>query len=493
MRKLSLAGLFLFCLIEVPKAQHLSSQIEKAEFLLQQHQVQTNTPGVQVAVLKNGELIWSEAFGYADIEHSKALQTSTPMRVASVSKPMTSMVLGKLVEDGVLDLDEDIRTYVPEYPDKGATITARHLAASTSGIRHYTAEDPEYNHIHYSSVIDALAPFKNDALLFEPGTDYHYSSYGWVLLSVVMERASGVPFQKLMQSNWADLGMHNTYLDHPDFHPEEISTQYIREKEGFLKQLFSRNDTERIAAPKENRSFMYAGGGYLSTAEDLVKMGWKLISGENLNNSTVEMLFQDQKLENGTRTQYGLGWEVGISRTGTAVVFHSGGMSSARSHLVIYPEENLVLAILMNTGDHVFFNEREAQTIAELFLNKNEEVDTIKKASSITGRWNITTTSLRDKRTKGEITLYVDSTQTIKGTFSFKRSRKKKTFPIVLAGIKDDEYHFVGVSPMYFDLYVTFAGNSISGTWLHDFNIKGEPEIDPYWKPRVIQGVRISN
>ena len=107
-------------------AQDLSSSIKKAEFLIHHHQSQTNTPGVQVAVLMDGELVWSEAFGYADIENKKVLKTTTPMRVASVSKPMTSMALGKLVEDGVIDPDEDIRTYVPEFPNKGATITARH-------------------------------------------------------------------------------------------------------------------------------------------------------------------------------------------------------------------------------------------------------------------------------------------------------------------------------------------------------------------------------
>lgn len=489
MKKLLLLILFFILFVEIPKAQNLTAQIEKAEFLLKHHQEQTNTPGVQVAVLIDDKLVWSDAYGYADIEQPAALQTQTPMRVASVSKPMTSMVLGKLVEDGIIDLDEDIRTYLPEYPDKGATITARHLAASTSGIRHYSADDPEYNQVHYPSVIDALASFKNDPLLFNPGTEYHYSSYGWVLLSAAMERASGIAFQNLMQSHWSYLGMRNTHFDHPGFHPEKISSQYILKNPVFLRRLFSKNDIERQTAPKEDRSYMYAGGGYLSTAEDLVNMGWKLISGKTLKDSTLQILFQDQELENGASTHYGLGWDVGMSRTGTPVVFHSGSMSSARSHLVIYPEKKLVFAIIMNTGDHVFFNDREAQTIAELFLNKEKSIN---KASSITGQWDITTTSLRDKRTNGELTLSVDSTQTIKGTISFKHSRKKKTFPIILTGIDNNEYHFVGVSPMYFDLYATFDKDSFSGRWLHDFNVKGNPEIDSYWKPRAIEGERDS-
>lgn len=489
MKQLLLGTLFLFLLVELPQAQDLNSQIKKAEFLIQHHQQQTNTPGIQVAVLKHGELVWSEAFGYADFEQSVDLQTTTPMRVASLSKAMTSIALGKLVEDFVIDLDEDIRTYVAEFPDKGFKITARHLAASTSGIRHYTPADPVYNQVHYPSVIGALAPFKKDALLFEPGSDFHYSSYGWVLLSAAMERASGTSFQDLMQSTWIDLGMNHSYFDHTAFHPDTISSQYIAKQPGFLKRFFSSNEIERIPVPEEDRSYMYAGGGYLSTAEDLVNMGWKLISGQYLKASIVDLLFQDQVLKNGTNTHYGLGWEVGHSRAGTPVVFHSGSMSSARSHLVIYPEENIVFAIIMNTGDYVFFNEREAQTISELFLPERESFP---NAQRITGEWVIESTSLRDKETNGTLILNAESTELISGSIIFTRSREKKSFPVIMAGMQSEMYHLVAVSPMFIDFYVTPDGNSFSGEWLHDFNVKGVTETDPYWKPRIIKGDRIS-
>lgn len=124
MKQLLFCTLFLFFLAELLQAQDLNSQIKKAEFLIQHHQQQTNTPGIQVAVLKHGDLVWSEAFGFADFEQSVNLQTTTPMRVASLSKAMTSIALGKLVEDFVIDLDEDIRTYVAEFPDKEFKITA---------------------------------------------------------------------------------------------------------------------------------------------------------------------------------------------------------------------------------------------------------------------------------------------------------------------------------------------------------------------------------
>lgn len=489
MKVLAILLPYLLTCVSLLQAQELASQIQKAEFLITHHQSQTTIPGVQVAVIWKDELLWSKAFGYADIDQKTLLKTSTPMRVASVSKSMTSLTLGKLVEDGVLDLDEDIRTYVPEFPDKGSVITARHLASSTSGIRHYTSEDPDYNQVHYLSVVEALSPFKNDPLLFEPGSDYLYSSYGWVLLSVAIERASGTSFQKLMTRTWAELDMHNSYLDHPIYHPEKISKQYVLKKQGLFKRLFSSNEAERITAQEEDRNFMYAGGGYLSTAEDLATMGWKLLSDDYLNASTREILFQDQKLTHGEHTRYGLGWEVGQSRMGTPVVFHSGSMNSARSHLVIYPKHNVVFAIVMNTGDNVFFNDREAHSIAELFFPDEKASP---PQTSVTGEWEIKTTSLRDKKTKGKLILNEDSTGIVSGEITFARSRKKDTYPIVLAGQHDKKLHLISISPMFIDLYLTFNNDSFSGEWLHDFNVKGVPESDPYWKPRSIEGKKMT-
>ena len=457
--------------------------------MIEHHRAQTNIPGVQAAVIVDGDLVWSQAWGYANIQENQMLQTTTPMRVASVSKSMTSVALGKLVEEGLLDLDKDIQSYVPQFPDKGYKITSRHLASSTSGIRHYSAGDPEYNQVHYSSVIDALSAFKDDPLLFEPGTDHHYSSYGWVLLSAVMEHASGIPFQKLMQRTWAELGMDHTYLDHEEYHPETISNQYILKRESLLKRLFSKNDPLREVAPSDDRSYIYAGGGYLSTAEDLVNMGWNLLNDDYLEATTRDILFRDQVLNNGENIFYGLGWETGLSRTGTPVVFHSGNMSSARSHLVIYPEKNVVFAIIMNTGDHVFFNDREAQTIAELFLPRKSlsqnDVD-------LAGEWSVETTSLRNKKSRGKITLHADDKGIISGNLTFTRSQKKKTFPIILVGRQGSGYHFVSVSPMFIDLYLTFDGDLFTGEWLHDFNVKGIAESNSYWKPRVIKGQKVT-
>ncbi|NQZ79245.1 MAG: beta-lactamase family protein, partial [Ekhidna sp.] len=380
-------------------------EVETARFLVSEHQKMTNIPGVQVAVMIDGKMIWSEGLGYADLNKKAPVNSNTKFRIASVSKSVTSLALGKLVEDNLMILDEDVRRYVPQFPEKAHELTPRQLAASTSGIRHYTAKDASPNLNDYPSVLVAVDVFKDDELTFVPDSQYGYSSYGWVLLSAAMERAAKQSFFEIMENMWIQLGMINTSFDYPMKQIDNKSTFYVMGKNG------------RTVAPEENRSYMYAGGGYLSTAEDLVKMGHQLLSDEFLSSETRQILTSSHILANGDSTLYGLGWEAGQSRLGVPVIFHGGNMHSAKSHLVIYPKQKVVFAYLANTGDQVFFNDREAQSIAEVFvktlLNKTSDLGVLD------GEWKIETTSLRDKKTSGILTLSEG-----KGSITYKRSKK---------------------------------------------------------------------
>jgi CubicO group peptidase (beta-lactamase class C family) len=472
--------LFLSCSFQ-NYAQDYQKTIEKARFLIEQHQQQTHIPGIQVAVFIEDTMLWSEGFGFQDIEKQRPVDHHTRFRIASVSKPLTSVALAKIMQDSMIDIDQNINQYLENIPSAWQNITPRQLATSTAGIRHYTSADPEYNTTDYPDVVSALEKFKNDPLLFEPGTDYHYSSYGWVLLSAVMQKASEQSFFSLMEKTWTELGMQHTSFDYPNKRLENTSTFYIHDKkEG------------RVIAPPENRSFMYAGGGYLSTAEDLVRMGKALLENSYLTEEITTELFQPQLLNKGKSTHYGLGWEVGESRLNTPIVYHSGSMNTARSHLILYPDENVVFAYLSNTGDQVFFNDREAQNIAELFVEaKRKAIPQNTEPEALVGEWEISTTSLRDKKTKGKLVLQETEHGNITGHITFKRSRKTGNYPVIVTGIKNNRAHLIGVTPMFIDFYVNLDKDSFTGTWLHDFNVKGIPEDDDYWKPRAIKGQRL--
>lgn len=477
-RKILLVTIILFRL-QIAYAQDYQEAIEKARFLITQHQKQTNIPGIQVALAIGDSLVWTEGFGYCDLQSQAPVDRTTKFRIASVSKSVTAVALGKMIEQKEIDIEEDINAYLTEFPKKSHPITSRQLAASIAGIRHYTDKDPAYNSTNYPTIISSLERFKNDPLLFEPGTNYHYSSYGWVLLSAVMEKASKKSFVQVMEESWESLGMNNTSFDFPNKEVEDKSIQYVAGK-----------NNERIEAPFDNRSYMYAGGGYLSTAEDLVSMGSQLLNEEYLSKQTLDLLFSSQQLKDGTPTNYGLGWECGTNRMNTPLVYHSGSMPSARSHLVLFPEKELVFVYVANTGDRIFFNDREAHSIAELFI---ENPIPKEAKDALTGIWELNTTSLRNKKTSGTLTLGENAQGVIVGNITFKRSRKKKTFPVVLSSSKNSQFHLVAVTPMFLDIYLTVNGDESNGTWLHDFNVNGTPETDSYWKPRKITARRIAS
>ena len=149
-------------------------------------------PGASICVMRDGAVVWSRAFGFADLEQSVPATTETRFRIGSVSKSLTSVAIGRLVQDGQLDLDAPVQRYVPGFPVKRYPITVRQVAGHLAGIRHYATGEFE-NREHYATVTEGLAIFAADSLLFEPGTQFSYSSYGYNLLGAVIEGAWGSP------------------------------------------------------------------------------------------------------------------------------------------------------------------------------------------------------------------------------------------------------------------------------------------------------------
>src|SRR3989454_8653088 len=159
-------------------------------------------PGLQVAVAVGGKLVWSEAFGYADLAREVPVTAETQFRIGSVSKPLTAAAVALLYEQGKLDLDAPVQRYVPSFPDKGRPITTRQLAGHLAGIRHYRGDEFLLNR-HFNTVLEGLTIFQGDALLFPPGTKFSYSTYGWNLISAVVEGAAGPGFLVTITRTWS--------------------------------------------------------------------------------------------------------------------------------------------------------------------------------------------------------------------------------------------------------------------------------------------------
>src|SRR6266704_2168158 len=257
----------------------------------------SHIPGVQVAVAIDGTLVWSEGFGYADAARRRPVTRATQFRIGSVSKPITAAAVALLYEQGKLDLDSPVQRYVPSFPDKGFPITTRQLAGHLAGIRHYRGDEFLLNR-HFNTVLEGLTIFQGDALLFPPGTKFSYSTYGWNLISAVVEAAAGQDFLSYVGRNvFRPLGMTHTAADRVD--------SLIPNRTRFYERGA---DSGFVAAPPVDNSYKWAGGGFVSTAEDLVKFGSAMLQPGFLKAETLELLFTSQHTSGGEETGYGIGW-----------------------------------------------------------------------------------------------------------------------------------------------------------------------------------------
>lgn len=355
MRRLAPAAVVLLGALASRALADDARAIEKARALIDHERTRTLAPGVSVAVARDGRLVWSEAIGCADLELPAPMEKTSRLRIGSVSKPLTSAALGRLVEDGKLDLDAPVQRYVADFPKKAWPVTTRELAGHLAGVRHY--EDGEFeSRDHYANVRAALAIFEKDALLFEPGTRFSYSSYGWNLISAVLEGASGRPFLELMQKTVFDpAGLTHTGPDDPAPIVPGRAHFYTRTPEGRI-----------VNAGFVDNSVKWAGGGFLSTAEDLVAFAFAMLDGKLVSPETVRLLWTSQKTADGKDTGYGIGWSVGKDARGRRRVSHSGGAQGGTAYLVIYPDERLAAAMIVNS-DESFTG--QTPKVAEMFLD----------------------------------------------------------------------------------------------------------------------------
>ena len=312
-------------------------------------------PGLSLTVAVDGKIMYSEGFGYADLEERVPVWPTTKFRIGSISKPLTATALMQLVEAGKLDLDAPVQKYVPSFPDKGAVITARMLAGHLAGIRHYQGD--EFNiQKHYANVLDGMKIFENDPLVSPPGTKFNYSSYGYNLLSAVVESASGENFLAYMQKHvFEAMGLAHTAADQNTQIVEQRSRFYEKEKDGTLEN-----------APYVDNSYKWAGGGFLSTSEDLVRFGSMLLQPGFLKADSLKLLFTPQKRKSGEETGYGMGWGITKSPSGRVVYEHSGGSIGGSSQLMVYPETHMVVALVTNLTSREW-KASEVEAVAEKF------------------------------------------------------------------------------------------------------------------------------
>ncbi|MBI4540852.1 MAG: beta-lactamase family protein [Gemmatimonadetes bacterium] len=340
-----------------PIAKRYEAAIVDSRTLLSALMEEQGIPGLSVAVAVGGEIVWSEGFGYANVEHRIPVTPITKFRSGSIAKAMTGTGLAVLVERGQIDLDAPVRKYVPQWPEKHPTITIRQLAGHLSGIRHYDPQGEEFfNKKRYTDLVDALEYFKDNALLFQPGSKYSYSSYGFNLLGMAMQRAGGKPYVILMHENvFEPLGMRSTVGDHSDTIIAYRVSFYERSGGGssYHTRKTGWNSKERtlLNGPFADNSYKHPGGGFLTTPEDLVRLGSAILQPGFLKAQTLALLLTPMRTAAGEETGYGMGWRIAKDERGHRTIGHGGGAVGGTSSLVVYPDQKVVVAIQVNLTD----------------------------------------------------------------------------------------------------------------------------------------------
>jgi serine beta-lactamase-like protein LACTB, mitochondrial len=330
----------------LPDAHHAAG-VEHARAQLLDMMKARRIPGMSVTVAVDGRVVWSEGFGYADAEAHKAACPDTRFRTASVAKPITAAAMARLYDVGRLKLDVDVRKYVPTFPQKGSAITARQLASHRAGIRDYRDDNEAFTQRHFQNVTESLQLFQDDALLFSPGSGHHYSSFGYVLLSAAIEGASGQAFgDYLKQHVFGPLNMKHSSLERTG---ETVAgtarfydhvTPYVR-------------DGAVHPSPLVDMSSKWAGGGMLSTTEDLARFGSALLPGSDspfLAPATREMLFKPLARFPIPLFGYALGWITARDIDLRRVNMHFGAGSGTTTWLGIFPDQGVVIAVMANLG-----------------------------------------------------------------------------------------------------------------------------------------------
>lgn len=324
------------------------------------HHAQKNV-GLSAAVAVHGTVEFSEQLGLADLEHRVAVGPATRFGVASVTKAFTGAALVKLARSGELDLHAPIQRYVPGFPEKpGPPITPHLLAVHRAGIRHYRPGErtPAFYAAHFESAVQVLELFQDDTLLFEPGSDYSYSSYGYNLLAAAIEAASGRSFPEYVRGEvLAPLGLARTRFDDVRFPLEDRSERY-----SFYHPRDYRPSDSVWLVPRWDYSYNMGGGNLISTAEDLVRFGQAFVGPGFLDEEGLALVRELQgPTDEGGPWSYG--WFVLRDEAGRTFLRINGSNAGLQASLVVYPEHAVSVAVLSNTWG---LGSRSGEMVVEL-------------------------------------------------------------------------------------------------------------------------------
>jgi CubicO group peptidase (beta-lactamase class C family) len=320
-----------------------------------------DSPGAAIVVVRHGEVLYRSGYGSANLEYGLPVTPATVFDVASVSKQFAGMAIAMLVQDGTISLDEDIRTYIPEVPDFGTTITVRHLVHHMSGIRDWpgtlaVAGWRMDDVITFDQILRMV--WHQRALNFVPGSAYSYSNTGYNLLTELVARVSGMSFREWTDQNiFAPLEMWDTHFQ--DDHTELVPNRAV---------AYGRSDS--AFTNLANGLTALGSSSLFTTVDDMAK--WLMNFDDPVvgGDSVIRLMRTQGVLNNGQRISYAFGLNLGDYR-GLPTVSHGGSWEGFRTFLLHFPVQRFGVVVLSN--DSRVAAGRRAHQVADIYLAGERE------------------------------------------------------------------------------------------------------------------------
>jgi serine beta-lactamase-like protein LACTB len=308
--------------------------------LLDELRAVSGVPGMGAAIWKDGKVSWAGSSGLRDLDRDLPVDENTVFRLASVSKLLATTAAAKLHEQGKLDVDAPVSTILPWLRNDWTAMTARQLAAHTSGIDHYNDQDrATLGPLHYPTSRDAVGIFAKRPLLAPPGQAYRYSSWGFTLLGALVEERSGMLFPDYVTRELTPgLAIMRDATDGPN---PNASIAY--------------EFTERrpIRAKPIDFSYTWSGGGMAATPSALATFGGRFLANRIVARKTVEWMLRPATYNDGRMVEdegyaLGFGWRLSPDEDGAPTVHHAGVSPGVRSALVGWRDDGMAVALLSN-------------------------------------------------------------------------------------------------------------------------------------------------
>jgi CubicO group peptidase (beta-lactamase class C family) len=315
----------------------------------------TATPGMSLAIIKDGEIIYERGYGMANLDLNIANSPTAVFRIGSTSKQFTAACIAMLALGGKLSLDDNIRKYVPEMPEYEKPVTIRHLLHHTSGLRdyltlEYLAGKSDFDFYTPEDTIAAIA--RQKALNFLPGEEYLYSNSGYFLLGVIVQRVSGKTLNEFAQEHiFKPLGMRNTHFhDDHTMIVKNRASGYSPAKNGFRIDMTSLDHV--------------GDGGVFTTVEDLYLWDQNFYHNK-LQKGLLELIHTKGILNSGEELDYAFGLVISDYK-GLKMVSHGGAFVGYRAEMIRFPEEKFSVICLANLS--TVNPSRLCRQVADIYL-----------------------------------------------------------------------------------------------------------------------------